>query len=220
MTVNIGSNLVGEKMKRAESIDNKLIRESAEHLIGQQASATELWIPGSLEPTDDAPPAAFKTAMRALAGGVAVITVGRGEQRTGFTATSVVSLSAEPPRLMFGISTASSSWNSLEEGGAFAVNLLSASDTDVANRFAGRGGEKGLARYEGVEWVERKTGIETLSSALAGFDCEIEEVFLRYDHAIVIGRVKEAWLGPAAQAEALVYWQGSFGKFCDAVSKA
>jgi flavin reductase (DIM6/NTAB) family NADH-FMN oxidoreductase RutF len=37
-------------------------------------------------------PTAFRQAMRRLAGGVGLITVGSGDDRTGLTATSVTSL--------------------------------------------------------------------------------------------------------------------------------
>jgi flavin reductase (DIM6/NTAB) family NADH-FMN oxidoreductase RutF len=43
---------------------------------------------------------AFKGAMRHLAAAVSVVTTGRGEQRTGFTASSVTSLSMDPPALL------------------------------------------------------------------------------------------------------------------------
>lgn len=52
---------------------------------------------------------AFKTAMRHLAGAVAVITTGAGEARTGFTATSVSSFSMEPPTLIVCLNRTSSS---------------------------------------------------------------------------------------------------------------
>lgn len=213
MTLNIGSKLNGEKMAEDLGIGataKSLVKVGADRYLGGDATAAEFWLPGALDPAPDADVASYKAAMRLLAGGVAVITVGVEDDRTGFTATSVVSLSAEPPRLMFGISQNSSSWNALTRHGNFAVSLLDTASIDVADRFAGRGGTKGLARYEGVEWIERKTGVETLASALAGFDCEVEEVILRYDHAIVIGRVKEAWLGHEDAAEPLVYWRGKY----------
>ena len=56
---------------------------------------------------------AFKNAMRHLAAAVSVVTTGRGDQRTGFTATSVTSLSMEPPALLVCLnrqSSASSAW--------------------------------------------------------------------------------------------------------------
>jgi flavin reductase (DIM6/NTAB) family NADH-FMN oxidoreductase RutF len=42
----------------------------------------------------------FRAAMRELAGGVVVVTVGKDQDITGFTATSFASLSAHPPRLL------------------------------------------------------------------------------------------------------------------------
>ena len=63
--------------------------------------------------------AVFRQAMRQLAGGVCVITVGGDEaeqgdigasQRTGLTATSVVSLSVDPAELLVSINQGSSAW--------------------------------------------------------------------------------------------------------------
>ena len=42
---------------------------------------------------------AFRLAMRDLASGVSLITHGVGDQRTGLTATSVASLSTDPPTI-------------------------------------------------------------------------------------------------------------------------
>ena len=48
-------------------------------------------------------PVDFRGAMRHLAGGVSVITVGRGKDITGMTVTSVSSLSVDPPTLIVSI---------------------------------------------------------------------------------------------------------------------
>ena len=45
----------------------------------------------------------FRSVMRRLAGGVVVITAGRGDDITGMTVTSLTSLSANPPRLLVSI---------------------------------------------------------------------------------------------------------------------
>lgn len=45
----------------------------------------------------------FRSAMRHLAGGVSVITAGRGKDITGMTVTSVSSLSVDPPTLIVSI---------------------------------------------------------------------------------------------------------------------
>lgn len=150
----------------------------------------------------------FRAALRHLAGGVSVVTTGRGEERTGLTATSVSSLSADPPTVMFGLNLSSSSFPVLRRHGAFGVNFLSATQKGVADRFAGRRGEKGLARYAEAEWSEGVTGAPLLVGALAALDCEVEELIERHSHAIILGRVREIRLG--RENAALLYWRGDY----------
>lgn len=104
----------------------------------------------------------FRAALRHLAGGVSVITTGQGADRTGLTVTSLASLSAEPPTVMFGLNLGSSSFPVLARHRSFGVNFLNATQKQIADRFAGRGGEKGEARYAGARWSEGVTGAPLL----------------------------------------------------------
>lgn len=152
---------------------------------------------------------AFLKAMRELAGGVAVVTVGKGPDRTGFTATSVESLSAEPPRLFVSVSESSSSWKVLQKYPSFAVNILRANHQGLADQFAGRGGLQGLERYRGVNWTSLSTdGAAILDDALAAIDCVVEEILPRHGHAIVIGRIRAILIH--ADGPPLLYWQGAY----------
>ncbi len=155
-------------------------------------------------------PATFRKALRHLPGGVSVITTGTGDERTGLTATSVSSLSAEPPTLMFGLNRSSSSFPTLSRQRSFGVNILSAVQQEVADRFAGRGGEKGVARYADAQWTTGVTGAPLLAGALAALDCEVEELIERHSHVIVIGRVREIRLGD--DEAALLYWRGAYDR--------
>lgn len=150
----------------------------------------------------------FRAALRHLAGGVSVITTGQGADRTGLTVTSLASLSAEPPTVMFGLNLGSSSFPVLARHRSFGVNFLNATQKQIADRFAGRGGEKGEARYAGAGWTQGVTGAPLLEGALAALDCEVEELIERHSHAIVIGRVREVRLG--GDDAALVYWRGDY----------
>ncbi|SDR34698.1 NADH-FMN oxidoreductase RutF, flavin reductase (DIM6/NTAB) family [Rhizobiales bacterium GAS113] len=150
----------------------------------------------------------FRSAMRGLAGGVSVITVGTDEERTGLTATSVSSLSVEPPSLIVSVNRNSSSWSTLKRHGSFAVNILQARHAAIAERFSGRGGLKGAARYAGASWITLATGAPILEDAVAAFDCEVEEMIERHSHAIVIGKVVAVRL--AEEAEPLIYWRGGY----------
>lgn len=172
-------------------------------------------LPPSLVPETErlpeADPHVFRAAMRELAGGVAVVTVGSGRDITGFTATSLASLSAHPPRLLVCVALNSMSWPVLQVSPYFAVNLLRSSEHEIANRFAGRDGLEGAARFAGTEWTTLVTGSPVLEKALAALDCEAEEMLSRYDHAIVVGRVCAIQTDPGSLP--LVYWDGDYHPF-------
>jgi flavin reductase (DIM6/NTAB) family NADH-FMN oxidoreductase RutF len=156
----------------------------------------------------DVSSADFRGAMRQLTGGVSVITVGRASDITGMTVTSVSSLSVDPPTLIVSINRESSSWPLLRRYGFFGVNILTADQLDVAERFAGKGGLKGVDRFTGTQWTTRVSGVPLLAAALAAIDCEVEEIVERHSHAIVIGRVLDLQLSP--RTAALAYWQGQY----------
>jgi flavin reductase (DIM6/NTAB) family NADH-FMN oxidoreductase RutF len=150
----------------------------------------------------------FRGAMRQLTGGVSVITAGRGRDISGMTVTSVSSLSVDPPTLIVSVNRSASSWPLLQRYGAFGVNILASDQIDIAERFAGKDGLKGAARFAGAEWTTRASGVPLLVGALAAIDCEIEEIIERHSHAILIGRVRD--LQVSSRTAALAYWQGQY----------
>ena len=150
----------------------------------------------------------FRGAMRHLAGGVSVITAGRAKDITGMTVTSVSSLSVDPPTLIVSINRESSSWPLIKRYGFFGVNILTADQLDIAERFTGKGGLKGADRFAGAEWITRASGVPLLVGALAAVDCEVEDIVERHSHAIVIGRVLDMQV--STRTAALAYWQGQY----------
>jgi len=166
--------------------------------------------PVSLAPVDGVDATTFRAAFRRLAGGVAVITVGRGAGRTGLTATSVVSFSAEPAILVFTLDGASSTRPVLEREGRFGVAFLAFEQRAVAERFAGVGGLKGAARYDGAAWTTAATGAPLLVGALAALDCEVEETIERHGRLLVFGRIRAALADPDDRRPPLVYAEGAY----------
>ena len=150
----------------------------------------------------------FRGAMRRLAGGVSVITAGRGKDISGMTVTSVSSLSVDPPALIVSINREASSWPLVKRYGFFGVNILTSDQIDIAERFTGKGGLKGAARFAGDDWTTRASGVPLLVGALAAIDCEVEDVVERHSHAIVIGRVLD--VAVSERTAALAYWQGRY----------
>jgi flavin reductase (DIM6/NTAB) family NADH-FMN oxidoreductase RutF len=152
--------------------------------------------------------AAFRLAMREFASGVALITAAGGVERSGCTATSLCSLSLEPPSLIVCIERGSATLAVIRASNAFGVSIAGSGHEALVNRFAGRTGLKGAARFPGADWMTLVTGAPLLSDALAALDCVVEEVLERHTHAIVIGRVVA--VRRAADASTLLHWRGRF----------
>jgi flavin reductase (DIM6/NTAB) family NADH-FMN oxidoreductase RutF len=150
----------------------------------------------------------FRRAMRHLVGAVSVITVGRGDDVTGMTVTSMSSLAVDPPSLIVSVNRSASSWPLIKRHGFFGVNILPAEQQDIAERFSGKGGLKGAERFAGAEWTARVPGAPLLVGALAAIDCEVEETIERHSHGILIGRVRDVQV--AAGGSALAYWHGDY----------
>ena len=177
----------------------------------QRAQRCHRPAPGRLA-ADATPSAAsadeFRTAMRELAGAVSIVSTGQGERRVGFVATSVSSLSLEPPTLIVCVNRSSSTWPVLCAARRFGVNVLSASHRELAHRFAGLTRAEGAELCAGGRWTDLRGGAPLLSDALAAFDCSVEEIIERHSHAILIGRVEA--VGRRRDGGALVYWRGDY----------
>jgi flavin reductase (DIM6/NTAB) family NADH-FMN oxidoreductase RutF len=110
----------------------------------------------------------------------------------------------------------SASWRLLQRYPYFGVNLLRDQERGLANRFAGRDGLEGAARYAGAQWTAMLTGTPLLEHGLACLDCEVEDMQPRYDHGIIIGRVRAVTGDPGSFP--LVYWQGDYHAFARAAA--
>jgi len=163
----------------------------------------------------------FRVAMRQLAGGVCLIAHGVGVERVGQTATSVTSLSVDPPSLIVCVSRGTSSYPGLAPGIAFGVNVLGAHQQEFADRFFDGAGISGAERFDYGHWIVSPSGAPLLSDSLAAFDCEVDDIIERHAHAIIIGRVKGVAI--RKQGGALVFWRGvydSLGWDDDELSRA
>ncbi len=147
-------------------------------------------------------------AMRQLPGGVCVITAGRSPDRTGYTGTAVFSLCVDPERIIISISRASSSFAPIHAFGDFGLNILRGDQQEIADRFAGRGGAKGEARYDGADWRVTPRGVSLLSGALATIECRVEEILERHSHAIVVA--EPTWIETDPTSDALIYWRAQY----------
>ncbi|RWK73930.1 MAG: flavin reductase [Mesorhizobium sp.] len=151
----------------------------------------------------------LKFAMRHLAGAVSVVTAGIGDERTGATVTTAHSLSVDPEVMVVSINLNSWTWAAISRDRHFCANVLRADQMAIAERFAGRGGLKGSARYEGASWSALATGALVLQDALAAVDCTVEDTIVRHSHVVVLGSVRHVVSGEPGPA--LIYHHGAYG---------
>lgn len=96
----------------------------------------------------------FKAAFRNHAAGVAVITADIGQGPVAMTATSVFSVSAEPPLLVFSASDLSSSTSTFRAAESVVVHLLGADQIDIAKLAA----TSGANRFPDGTWDRLPSG--------------------------------------------------------------
>lgn len=115
--------------------------------------------------TDDAglTPEQYTGVFRRHAAGVAVVTADGPDGPVGFTATSVISVSADPPLLAFSVHSGSSSWPALSVARTVVVNLLAEDQAPVAARFARREHE----RFRAGDWARLPSGEPVLHGTQA-----------------------------------------------------
>ena len=83
--------------------------------------------------------AEFKLAFRHHAAGVAVITADAGDGPVGITVSSLFSVSAEPPLMVFSIAQSSSSAPTIGRAETVVVHLLGSRHLDIARLFSTAG---------------------------------------------------------------------------------
>ena len=97
----------------------------------------------------------FKAAFRNHAAGVSLITADDGSGPVALTATSVISVSAEPPLFVFSVSAQSSSSATITSSDTVVVHLLEADQLELAQL----GATSGIDRFaQAPEWSRLVTG--------------------------------------------------------------
>jgi len=140
------------------------LRTSEAYPAGAQIEAPKHGFSPSLSPDE------FKALFRGHPGGVAVITADAGDGPVALTATSVASVSAEPPLLVFSISARSSASDVLSRAETVVVHLLDAHDIDVAKL----GATGGIDRFSQTHlWSRLSTGEPVYSDVRAWVRCAV-----------------------------------------------
>lgn len=153
----------------------------------------------------------FKNGMRNLAGAVNVITVRMGDEVAGLTATAVMSVTAEPPRIMVCINKDVYAHSLIKEGSSLCVNVLAAEQIEVAKVFAGMNKDiAGAERFQVGDWQFSNARAPQLKGALLNLQCQVAEVTPASSHSVILCEVEAVDYEQAAEKEALIYFDCAF----------
>ncbi len=158
----------------------------------------------------------FKAVFRGHPGGVAVITADAGDRPVALTATSVASVSAEPPLLIFSASAISSSTPTFLKAKTVVVHLLDADDLDIAKL----GATSGIDRFADTSlWTRLPTGEPVFNNVRAWIRGAIVNRMEAGGSTVVAVHALQAHLArdidPGEPGDALVYHNRSWHRLGD-----
>ncbi len=153
----------------------------------------------------DVDPAAFRELLGHFATGVTIVTaVGPDGRPVGMTASSLASVSLDPPLVSLCVDQAADIHPILLEADRWTINILTDRQEALSRRFA----EPEHDRFDGVGYATTADGLVLLEGALAHIECERFAQHEAGDHTLFLGRV----VGGATHAgKPLLYYRGGYG---------
>lgn len=152
--------------------------------------------------------ARLEAAVRQLRGlfasGVTAVTTAQEGRLRGMTVSAFAAVSLEPPLILICLAREAATREMIAASGVFAVNLLSADQEFLSERFAARAPIVN-DRFEGAPYDTAITGAPILPDSSAWYDCRVEATHDGGDHVIIIGRVVAVGISDPARPPLLYY---------------
>lgn len=132
-------------------------------------------------------PQAFRAAMRRLASTVGVVTAHGRDGPVGMAATSITSLTLEPPAVLVCVNRSAGLHGCLTPGAPLAVSILSRHQHEVSRAFGGALPRE--RRFEIGRWEKDGRGLPMLAEAQANLECTVTSLVPFGTHSVVIATV-------------------------------
>lgn len=147
----------------------------------------------------------FRDALAQFATGVTVICARTGDGRyVGFTANSFNSVSLDPPLVLWSLARRSASLAAFEAVDRYSVNVLSATQVDLARRFS----RPHADRFASVEFRMGWADAPLIHGCVAWFECRHHSRQRTGDHVVFVGEVVTC---ERTTGRGLVFHHGHFG---------
>ncbi|WP_298281532.1 flavin reductase family protein [Acidocella sp.] len=168
------------------------------------------WQPNpALSGLDLVSPEAHRFGMRHFAAGVTILATGDNQERAGLTATAVVSVTADPPRLVAFVNKNVAAAELILRLGNLSVNVLADDQEDIARAFAGMMKDvHGPARFGFGDWGTAASGAPVLVNALTTFDTRVIKLYDESTHYAALCEVLAT--RERVEAKPLLYFNGGF----------
>jgi flavin reductase (DIM6/NTAB) family NADH-FMN oxidoreductase RutF len=146
----------------------------------------------------------FRQLLGRFATGVTVLTTRtEGGEAIGMTASSVASVSLEPPLVLVSVDRRHDMHVALSAAAHFVLNILAADQEALSRRFAADEPN----RFGGVGFRPNKQGIAVLDGVLAHIECEKQTAIPAGDHTVFFGLVVG---GSVTDRRPLLYYRGGY----------
>ncbi len=153
--------------------------------------------------------ALFREAFRRWATTVVVLTYRDDDgQPSGMTATSMSSLSADPPSLLVCINRETRAHPIITRRGSFGVDMLSVTQRPIASHCSARGRDK-ILRGSWLAPDGAPNAPPRLAASLAHLDCTLDRSYEAFSHTIMVGVIGAVWINPL-ESPPLLYHGGIY----------
>jgi flavin reductase (DIM6/NTAB) family NADH-FMN oxidoreductase RutF len=150
-------------------------------------------------------PRALRSVLGRYATGVAVVTTRCDDGRlAGLTVNSFVSVSLEPPLVLWSIRKEARLMPAFRDARRWAISVLAADQDEIARRFCAPVAN----RFENVDFRESAGGVPLIEGAVAWLECTPWQAVDGGDHLMLLGRVEESF---SADRPPLVFHDGRYG---------
>ena len=155
-------------------------------------------------PVDEA---ILRDALGRFLTGVTIVTVaGVNQQLYGLTVNSFNSVSLSPPLVLWSLDKRNEKTVLFQKAEGFAVNVMSASQIDVCERFSSNATD----RFTACQWKFGAFGQPLLENALVQIECRHWAQYDGGDHFIFLGEVMSV---AKADGAPLAFFKGQYGHY-------
>ena len=147
----------------------------------------------------------FRSTLGRFATGVTIVTARSPEgDAVGVTISSFNAVSLDPPLILWSLSTHSPKLEAFKRASHYAVNVLTAEQRSLSDRFASRAQD----RFADLPVRAGLGGVPLIEGCCAWFECTNETQYPGGDHLIFVGHVERFTQGEAVSP--LLFFDGTY----------